>query len=383
MIERGEAMAKLRVGLLFGGRSVEHEVSIASATSILRALDPERYDISLIEVDHAGRWRLGGTSVLSREAGGPGREVTLPAVPGATTLLPVADGDEAAAGELLEGRALDVIFPIIHGRGGEDGALQGLLELAEVAYVGSGVLSSAIQMDKDVAKRLLAGAGLPVLPWIVLRSHDTVSNGMELAVESVAKELGFPVFVKPANSGSSVGIHKVSSGEELAAALRDASRYDSKILVERGLDAREVEVAVLGNASPEASVPGEIRPSHEFYDYESKYHDEATELLIPAPLAEEERQQLRELAIQAFGTLEAEGMARVDFLLDRETGKPYINELNSLPGFTDGSMYPRLWEASGLSYSALLDRLIDLALERHRRRGRLQTSYREPDRSAD
>jgi D-alanine-D-alanine ligase len=303
-----------------------------------------------------------------------GQEVTLPAVAAGRTLLhPVVDGAPTGPTNGLE---LDIIFPIIHGRGGEDGALQGLLELADVAYVGAGVLSSAMQMDKDIAKRLLAAAGLPVLPWVVLRSHTFAGRGMESAVESVTKELGFPVFVKPANSGSSVGIAKASDRDELEVALLDAARYDRKIIVERGLNARELEVAVLGNESPEASVPGEICPSHEFYDYEAKYLDDSTRLVIPAVLSDEETQQLRELAIQAYEALESEGLARVDFLIDRETGKPYINELNSLPGFTDASMYPRLWEASGLSYTALLDRLIELGLERHRQRRSLETHYR-------
>ncbi len=369
-------MAKLRVGLLFGGRSVEHDVSIASATSILQALDRDRYEISLLAIDRQGHWRLGGAAASLLETSVRGLEVTLPAVPGAATIVPVAKEGPRPSEVARDGLVLDVIIPIVHGRGGEDGALQGLLELANIAYVGSGVLSSAIQMDKDIAKRLLAAAGLPVLPWLVLQSHDLASEKIELAVESVSKELGFPVFVKPANSGSSVGINKAVNSDELAAALREAARYDDKILVERGLDAREVEIAVLGNESPEASLPGEIQPKHDFYDYEAKYHDQATELLIPAPLSDEESQQLRELAVQAFRALEAEGLARVDFLLDRQTGKPYINELNSLPGFTDCSMYPRLWEISGLSYGALLDRLIQLALERHQRRGKLETQYR-------
>jgi D-alanine-D-alanine ligase len=366
-------MAKLRVGLLFGGRSVEHEVSIASAASILQALDPERYDVSLIGVDQQGRWHLGAGAALLPEASIDGEEVMLPAVPTAGTLVPVA-----SEGEPADRPGLDVIVPIIHGRGGEDGALQGLMELAEVAYVGSGVLSSAVQMDKDVAKRLLASAGLPVTPWVVLRAHALEGAGMDSAVERVKGELEYPVFVKPANSGSSVGISKATSDDELRAALVDAARYDTKLIVEQGVDAREIEVAVLGNEAPEASVPGEIKPAHDFYDYEAKYHDESTELLIPADLSEAESQRLRELAVDAFLTLEAEGLARVDFLVERESGKAWINELNSLPGFTDASMYPRLWEASGLCYSGLLDRLIELALERHRVRAKLETSYRRP-----
>lgn len=375
-------MAKLRVGLLFGGRSVEHEVSIASATSILAALDRERYEVSLIAVDREGRWLLDAGAEVA--AGSPsktaseGREVTLPATPSPDTLVAVGRAQDAQGSQPPGGLGLDVIIPIIHGRGGEDGALQGLFELAEIAYVGSGVLSSAIQMDKDVAKRLLAAAGLPVVPWVTLHAHAFEPAAMDTTVEVIAKELGFPVFVKPANSGSSVGINRATDREELADSLREAARYDVKVIVERGLDARELEVAVLGNQAPLASVPGEIRSRHDFYDYEAKYHDDSTELSVPADLPRDESQLLRDLAIQAFRTLEAEGMARVDFLLEKETGKPYINELNSLPGFTDGSMYPRLWEATGVPYTALLDRLIELALERHASRHALETRYRHP-----
>ncbi len=369
-------MAKIRVGLLYGGRSVEHDVSIVSARSILGALDRERYDVSLIRAGHDGRWQLESGSEQIEATATDGSSVMLPAAPCNSTLVP---GDGQAA-EDLSRLQLDVVFPIIHGRGGEDGTLQGLLELAEVAYVGSGVLSSAIQMDKDVAKRLLAGAGLPVLPWITLRGPAVSGSGREKAVEAIAKELGFPVFVKPANSGSSVGISKANDRAELAAALTEATRYDTKVIVERGVDAREIEVAVLGNAAPEASVPGEIIPSHEFYDYEAKYHDDGTQLQIPARLGAEESAQLRDMAVQAYLALEAEGMARVDFLVDRESGKPYINELNSLPGFTSVSMYPRLWEATGLAYAELLDRLITLALERHAERSRLETHYERPGR---
>jgi len=365
-------MAKLRVGLLFGGRSVEHEVSIASATSILRALDRDRYDVSLIAVDHDGRWHLASGDRLPENVI-EAEEVTLPAVPGVGALLPVANPSSTA--EQREGRALDVIFPIIHGRGGEDGTVQGLFELAEIAYVGSGVLGSGIQMDKDVAKRLLAAAGLPVLPWIAVQAHFLAGDGVDRMAAAAARELGFPVFVKPANSGSSVGISKARNPTELVTALLDAARYDTKVLVEKGIDARELEVAVLGNENPEASVVGEIRIASEFYDYESKYHDDATELLVPAPLSGELSDRLRALAIQAFQTLEGQGLARVDFLMERTTGELYLNELNSLPGFTKSSMYPRLWEASGLSYGELLDRLIALALERHTQRKRLVTQH--------
>jgi len=361
-------MEKLRVGLMFGGRSVEHEVSIASATSILGALDPSHYEVALIAVAPDGSWHLGEPAQLP-EAAIAGDEVVLPAVPGGNRLQGASGADLGAAARL------DVIFPIIHGRGGEDGSLQGLLEMAGIPYVGSGVLGSALQMDKEVSKRLLAAAGLPVLPWVTLRGHEVRAAAAELAERTLA-ELALPVFVKPANLGSSVGISRVSEPRALAPALAEAARYDTKILVERGLDAREVEVALLGNDPIEASVPGEIRTAHAFYDYEAKYADDTTELLVPAPLAPSESQRVRSLAIQAMQVLEGAGLGRVDFLMERATGEFFVNEVNSLPGFTESSMYPRLWEASGVPYPALIDRLIELALARHREHSSLESVYR-------
>jgi D-alanine-D-alanine ligase len=368
-------MAKLRVALLFGGRSVEHEVSLVSATSILGALDPSRYDVTLVAVDADGRWHLGDPALPpspeALKAAVHGEEVDLPVAPGRNTLIPVAEG--ASKG----GRTIDVIFPVIHGRGGEDGSLQGLLELAGIPYVGSGVLGSAIQMDKDVAKRLLGAAGLPVTPGVCVRSHQ-LGEGTAVA-DALIDELGATLFVKPANQGSSVGITKVERREDLLPALLDAARYDTKILVERAIDAREIEVALLGNDSIEASIPGEIRTRHAFYDYDAKYADDATELLIPAPIDDRLAQEMRRLAVEAVVALEGAGLARVDFLLDRNTEEIFINEVNSIPGFTQGSMYPLLWQASGISYPALLDRLIELALERHRISSGLETRY-EPTR---
>ena len=361
-------MGKLRVGLLFGGRSVEHEVSLASATSIHRALDPTRYEVTLVAVDRDGRWHLGAPE-LPPEATVRGEVVNLPATPGAHALISTEQGRPEPAAEL------DVIFPIIHGRGGEDGSLQGLLELAGVPYVGSGVLGSALQMDKDTSKRLLRAAGLPVLPWTPVRKRD-LERDPEGEVERVLREVGLPLFVKPANQGSSVGISRVGERGALPGALHEAARYDTKLLCEPAVDAREIEVALLGVDPLEASLPGEIRTTREFYDYEAKYVDEATELLVPAPLDEEQTRTVQRLAIQAMQALEGEGLGRVDFLLDRQTQRFTINEVNSLPGFTEVSMYPRLWEASGLPYPALLDRLIELALERHRTRARLETVYR-------
>lgn len=361
-------MPKLRVGLVYGGRSVEHEVSLQSATSILRNLDPSRYEVWLIGIDHDGRWRLGAPGTSLETALARGVRVQLPATPEANALQPLGPG--------LDGPIpLDVLFPIVHGHGGEDGTLQGLLELAGLPYVGSGVLGSAIQMDKEVSKRLLEQAGVPVTPWRVVHERELARDPRGLALRLV-DELGLPLFVKPANSGSSVGIAKVKETKALGRALAEATRYDTKLLVERGLDAREIEVAVLGNEEPEASVPGEIRPRREWYDYEAKYVDESTDLLVPAPLSDDEAERVRDLALRAFRALEGAGLGRVDFLMERASGALYLNELNSLPGFTEVSMYPRLWEATGLPYPQLLDRLIELALARHRRRSKLETLFR-------
>jgi D-alanine-D-alanine ligase len=363
-------MEKLRVGLLYGGRSVEHDVSIVSATSILGALDRDRYEISLIGVDPEGGWHLAPDGTDLADALEAPR-VFLAATPGATELR-LDDSTQEPTADFETLTQLDVIFPIIHGRGGEDGALQGMLEMADVPYVGSGVLSSALQMDKDFAKRLLSSAGLPVTPWITFTAAELEEVGLRSASDRIAAELGLPVFVKPANSGSSIGISRAESNAEVASALADALRYDRKVLVEVAVDAREIEVAVLGNANPEASIPGEIRAAKAFYDYDAKYRDSATELVIPAPIDIEQSNAIRETAIAAYRALDAEGMARVDFLADRESRSFYINELNSLPGFTDGSMYPKLWEATGLPYPRLLDRLIELALERHAERSKLE-----------
>lgn len=396
-------MEKLRVGLLFGGRSVEHDVSIVSATSILGALDRTRYDVSLVGVDALGGWHLIDADALEAaapggggdEGGGPGQAsgarlaevlhgpgVFLPVTSGPTSLRPSTEAPLAFATTSATGpERLDVVFPIIHGRGGEDGALQGLLESADVPYVGSGVLSSALQMDKDFAKRLLAQAGLPVTPWVTFSGSDLDHNGLPASAEQAETEIGFPAYVKPANSGSSIGIARVENTAELIAAIADARRYDRKVLVEASIDAREVEVAVLGNDEPQASVVGEIRAAQAFYDYDAKYRDDATELIIPAELSTDLSDTIRASAIEAYRALGAEGMARVDFLLERETNRFYVNELNSLPGFTNVSMYPKLWEATDLPYPKLLDRLIELALERHDHQSKLETHAPPPLRS--
>ena len=359
-------MAKLRVGLIYGGRSVEHEVSVVSANSILRNLDPSRYEVWPIAVTPSGQWRLGEPGVALEVTLSRGEAVALPAEPTLPGLHPLAGGAPIE---------LDLVFPIIHGHGGEDGCLQGLLELAGLPYVGSGVLASAVQMDKEISKRLLQAAGLPVAPWRRIEKRAFRSDPRAVARE-VARELGLPVFVKPANSGSSVGIARVERVEALGRALAEAYRFDTKVIVERALDAREIEVAVLGTESPEASVPGEIVPKRGWYDYEAKYLDEGTELLVPAPLEPEQAEAVRDLAVRAYRTLEGAGLGRVDCFLERESNAFFVGEVNSLPGFTEVSMFPQLWEATGLPYPQLLDRLIELALERHRERATLETLHR-------
>ena len=375
-------MSRLRLGLIFGGRSLEHEISILSARSILGSLNRDRYEILLIAIDHEGRWQVLSENEIPDNAPFSGQSVVLPAHRGQAqsgSLVPLRSSapDSIPEGNPAEELGLDVLFPIVHGAGGEDGALQGLLELSEIAYVGSGVLSSAVQMDKDIAKKLLSLAGLPVLPWLSFRRHELLGAGLESVCTQIETDLEYPLFIKPANSGSSVGINRALDRKTLVEALREAMEFDDKLIVEQGIEAREIEIAVMGNDDPQASIPGEIVPTHDFYDYEAKYLDDSTQLLVPAPVEDEEVRTLQAMSIRAFRAVEAEGMARVDFLKDRNTGEVYINELNSLPGFTSGSMYPRLWEATGLGYGDLLDRLVDLALERRDRKARLKRNYGE------
>ncbi len=376
-------MKRLRVGIIFGGRSVEHEVSLVSARSLLAAMDPSRYEVVPIGVTHAGKW-LTSSEVerflgegMARERGEHAALIGDPSVTGLIRL----DGGAAdpPAGEGM-GR-LDVVFPLIHGQYGEDGKLQGLLEMADLPYVGSGVLGSAMGMDKEVAKRLFAAAGLPQCEYVVVRRGEwegapgaPAGDRSGPARRRIEEGLGYPCFVKPASLGSSVGVSKASGWQEAHRAIAEAFEYDDKVLIERAVDAREVETAVLGNDFPEASICGEIVTGHEFYDYDAKYHDDSTRLLIPAPIPGALSDTIRAVAVEAFRALELSGMARVDFLVDRVTGEPYLNEVNTIPGFTPVSMYPKLWEATGLSYPALVDRLIALAFERHDAKRRLRTS---------
>ena len=355
-------MTKIRVGIVYGGRSGEHEVSIASAASIFRHLDRARYEPVPIRIEKDGRWVLGAAAPTAISAA----EV-LPK--GSTEALEEVDPTRA-----VDRRSVDVVFPVLHGPYGEDGTVQGLLELAGVPYVGAGVLGSAVGMDKAVMKKLFAADGLPIVPYLVWLRHDWLRDAAALTTR-VTRELGYPVFVKPANLGSSVGISKVRSEADLGAAVALALDFDRKVVVEAAVpNAREIECAVLGNDDPQASVPGEVIPSREFYDYEAKYLDEGSRLLIPAPLSGSQADDIRRLAIKAFRAVDGAGMSRVDFLMGGDTGALYLNEVNTIPGFTTISMYPKMWEATGLPYPQLLDRLLTLALERHAERQQLKTS---------
>ncbi|MEZ5591481.1 MAG: D-alanine--D-alanine ligase family protein [Gammaproteobacteria bacterium] len=365
---------RIRVGILFGGRSCEHEVSLRSAQSVIDAIDRSKYDIVPIGITKQGEWLRLPQPALPQEralATGDGAPVALLPRPDGSTLQSLT-GANADAG--TDAGAIDVIFPLIHGTFGEDGTLQGLLELSGIPYVGSGVLGSAVAMDKAVMKALCEQAGLPVAPYrTVLRKHwqDAPER-----VQRDCESLGYPLFVKPANLGSSVGISKAHNSTEFVSAMQIAAQYDRKIVVEQGIeDAHEVEVSVLGNDTPRASVPGEIIPCNEFYDYAAKYLAQDSQLIIPAPLPEPVVAQLQRYAIQAFQALDCAGMARVDFLVRRADHRIVLLEANTLPGFTSISMYPKLWAASGLSYPDLIDRLITLALERAEERQQSLTDY--------
>jgi D-alanine-D-alanine ligase len=314
---------RIKVAVLYGGRTGEHEVSVRSAASVMEAMDPAKYEASKVFITKEGRWEP--RPILPEPGANPG---------------------------------IDVVFPVLHGTFGEDGTVQGLLELADLPYVGAGVLGSAAAMDKEIMKRLCRERGLPVVEYVAL------ARGA-LCVEKVERALAYPVFVKPANLGSSVGISKARNREELEAALGLAADYDRKVIVERAIDGREIECAVLGNQAPQAAVPCEILPSREFYDYEDKYLLDQAGTVVPADLPRETTEEVRRLAVACYQAVECEGMARVDFLLEAATGRLYINEINTIPGFTSISMYPKMWEAAGLPYPALIDRLIQLALERH------------------
>lgn len=362
---------KIRVGLVFGGQSVEHEVSIVSARNILNALSSDLYEVVLIGIDKQGQWHLPERHIFQLE--------------NAAALL--ADQQESSSRSVaialqrkeqfvaLASRSglppLDVVFPVLHGSNGEDGTVQGLLQLAGIPFVGSGVLASALCMDKDVMKRVCEHSGIRVAKWLSFRSREID----KISYEEIRQTLGEIVFVKPANAGSSVGVSKVRNSEQLDAAVREAFAFDKKIVIEEYVKGREIECSVLGNEEPIASIPGEIVPTHEFYSYAAKYLDDSgAELKVPADLESSVVERVRSVAVQAYQLLECEGMARVDFFLS-ETGELVLNEINTIPGFTNISMYPKLWEATGISYSQLLEKLIGFALERHHREKQIRKVY--------
>jgi D-alanine-D-alanine ligase len=366
-------MKKLRVAVLFGGRSGEHDVSLMSARSVLNVLDPQRYEVIQVGITLDGNWLTGPNALDAFEKGDVSDlERVIPPTEPAHQSLYVARSTKL--GEKLETLAgVDVFFPVLHGPFGEDGTMQGLLELADVAYVGAGVLGSSVGMDKGVFKDVMRANGIPIVnSLLVLRSE--VEKGIKSVIEKVERELGgYPVFTKPANLGSSVGISKCTSPSDLGEGLMDAARYDRRLIIEKGVgDVREVEVSVLGNEDPQASVCGEVLPSREFYSYESKYIDGTSGLIIPSQLPADVTEKIREYAVRAYKAIDCAGMARADFFVENGTNKIYLNELNTLPGFTSISMYPKLWQASGMTYAQLVDRLIELALERKSQRDRTE-----------
>lgn len=387
-------MRRLRVGVIYGGRSSEHEVSLASGAAVIANLDRARYEPVPLRIEKDGRWTLPDrqpTAISAAEVieharlevarpPSPSREAYLVGRPSEETVLTIDRGNarpargKGAERALVTSMALDVIFPVLHGPYGEDGTLQGLLELANVPYVGAPVLASALAMDKAVMKVLFAARRLPTVKHVVVWRRDW-RTARARTVSAVTRRLSFPMFVKPTNLGSSVGITKAKNPPGLEAGIDLATEFDRKVIVEAAVTkAREIECAVLGNDRPEASVPGEVVPSREFYDYEAKYVDEKSKLLIPAPLTGKQTKEIRRLAVEAFLAIEGAGMARVDFLMTRDRGRIYVNEVNTIPGFTAISMYAKLWMASGLDYPVLLDRLIDLAFERHAEKQQLRTS---------
>jgi D-alanine-D-alanine ligase len=376
---------KLRVGVIYGGRSGEHEVSLASAAAVFQNLDPERYLPVAILIEKDGRWALPArppsiavaADVIhagKKELSEPSREAHLVAHPGGDTLMTVDRTDQGAA---VSGLGLDVVFPVLHGPFGEDGTVQGLLELANVPYVGAGVLASAVGMDKAAMKMIFSAAGLPICDYHVCLGNEWRRDERGV-MTTIAEKLGFPVFVKPANLGSSVGISKARHATELREAIELAAQFDRKIVIEAAVpNAREIECSVLGNDDAEASVPGEVIPSREFYDYQAKYLDDgpnSSKIVIPAALTEAQTTDVRRLAIAAFKAIDGSGMSRVDFLLAGDSGILYLNEVNTIPGFTTIGMYSKMWAASGLAFPALIDRLIALAMERHAEKQQRRTS---------
>jgi len=368
---------KVRVGLIFGGRSGEHEVSFCSASSIIKAIDKDKYTVVPIGITKEGRWISPQDSELALQSGKIEGKNTVILLNDSfsKSLVCIDNNQKLDKNSALE--KLDVIFPVLHGPYGEDGTVQGLLELANIPYVGAGVAASAISMDKDLMKIIFQQKSLPILKWITIKRKEWQKD-KEKILFLIRNSFEYPLFVKPTNLGSSVGITKVHKKEELEKAIDLASSYDRKILVEQGLEeVREIECGVLGNDEPRASVVGEVKPAGEFYDYDSKYIDEGTQLIIPADLPDGVCKEVQEISLRAFKAVDAAGMARVDFFVSKEENKIYLSEINTIPGFTSSSMYPRLWEASGIPYTDLIDRLIQLALERHQDKKQNKISYDE------
>jgi D-alanine-D-alanine ligase len=366
-------MNKLRVGIIFGGRSGEHEVSLMSAASIASAVDKEKFEIVPIYITRQGKWLPPHDAMLVLESGHSvdnGEGVALIGDPTFKELihLPQSDhGTASAAGKI------DVLFPVLHGTYGEDGTIQGLMELANIPYVGAGVMASSVGMDKEKMKDIFRANGLPVVDYLMIKRKEWEANPKQVLTK-ILDRIGLPCFVKPVNLGSSVGISKAKDMQQLSDAMDLAAKYDRKIIIEAAVNCREIECSVLGNDDPIASEVGEVIPSNEFYDYESKYFDDKTQLVIPASVPAKLREEIRGMAIRAFNAVDCAGLARVDFFLEKETGTLYLNEINTIPGFTKMSMYPRLWAAAGIGYTELIDRLLWLAMERHRDKNRSQTT---------
>ena len=384
--------SKIKVGVIFGGRSAEHQVSLVSAASVINALDKTKYDVIPIGITQEGKWLSSPDAVHLLKSGDQltskpesillpdpkyrGLEEINPQSPQALPAGRQAARQSGNLAQIRESQSIDVIFPVLHGTFGEDGTVQGLFELADIAYVGAGVLGSSVGMDKVVTKQLCEQAGIPVTPylWFLMKEFERKSRSI---IASIEKKFRYPCFVKPANMGSSVGISKAHNRKELRRAIKDAAEYDRKILVERGIEnAREIELSVLGNDEPIASVPGEIVSSNEFYDYDAKYVDGKSTEIIPAKLPRGVIRKLQQYAVRTFTAIDCSGMARVDFLVARYSNKIYMNEINTIPGFTSISMYPKLWEASGIAYAELLDRLIELALSRRHEKQQLRTTFK-------
>ncbi|NMB61896.1 MAG: D-alanine--D-alanine ligase [Chloroflexi bacterium] len=364
-------MNKIRIGILFGGRSGEHEVSLMSSKSVLSVLDPNKYQITEIGITHEGQWWSGEHTWQKFQDGTLNDlyRVLLVPEPGQNILYMHQDEKIKALTEL------DVIFPVLHGTFGEDGTLQGFLEMADIAYVGAGVLGSSVGMDKALFKDVMRANGIPVVDWIIT-SRQHAEQDLESLIEDAEKLGTYPFFIKPANLGSSVGITKCKNRSDLMEGILEACRYDRRVLIERGVEnAREIEISVLGNEFPRASIPGEIRPADEFYSYNAKYFDDRSELIIPALLPQETIIEMQEIAIRTYKAIDCAGMARVDFLVDGKTNQIFMNEVNTIPGFTKISMYPKLWEASGLKYADLVDKLINLAFERKAERDRSERKF--------